>query len=447
MLHQILLNRLKAVQPVKINGRVTRAVGLTIEGTGPVSSVGQSCRILTPRDPQGIHAEVVGFRGNRVLLMPLGDVKGIGPGSRLVYESHHPEVAVGPALLGRVLDGVGNPIDGLSPPETTASHPLYPPILNPLHRERITTPLDLGVRAINALLTCGRGQKLGIFAGSGVGKSVLLGMICRHTSSDVNVIALIGERGREVKEFLERDLGREGLERSVVIAATSDQPPLVRLRGAFLATAIAEYFREQGNHVLLLMDSVTRLAQAQREVGLAVGEPPTSKGYPPSVFALLPKLLERVASTKNGTLTGLYTVLVEGDDLSEPVADAARSILDGHIVLSRDLAAKGHFPAIDVLKSVSRTMSDVVAPDHLSGARALLDLMATYRDAEDLINLGAYRMGANPRIDLAIRMKDHVDGLLRQGIDDRASLAESLQMLGNIIGQARQQETKRTAPA
>lgn len=432
-----LLHRLNHLHPIKFNGRVARAVGLTIEGTGPVSSIGQSCSILTGQGNAGVKAEVVGFRGNRVLLMPLGDVRGIGPGSRLVYESASPVVGVGPALLGRVIDGVGNPLDGQGPLSISAQYPLYNPVINPLERERITQPLDLGIRAINALLTCGSGQKMGIFAGSGVGKSVLLGMICRHTAADINVIALIGERGREVKEFIEKDLGPEGLKRSIIIAATSDQPPLVRLRGAFLATAIAEYFRDQGNHVLLLMDSVTRLAHAQREVGLAVGEPPTSKGYPPSVFTMLPKILERVAPARGGTMTGLYTVLVEGDDLSDPIADSVRSILDGHIVLSRDLAAKGHFPAIDILQSVSRVMPDIVEPDHLMASRFLLELMAVYRDTEDLLNLGAYRPGANPRIDLAVGMMDSITSLLRQNIHERAGLAESLQDLKGIVEDAR----------
>jgi flagellum-specific ATP synthase len=405
-----------------------------------MSSIGQSCHIVTGRDEEPIEAEVVGFRGNRVLLMPLGEVRGIGPGSRLVYESHHPAVSVSPEMLGRVLDGCGRPLDGRGPLPTGQMYPLYRPTINPFHRDRITRPLDLGIRAINSLLTCGSGQKVGIFAGSGVGKSVLLGMICRHTEADVNVIALIGERGREVKEFIEKDLGPEGLARSVIVAATSDQPPLVRLRGAFLATAIAEYFRDQGKQVVLMMDSVTRLAHAQREVGLAIGEPPTSKGYPPSVFTLLPKVLERVASAQGGTMTGLYTVLVEGDDMSDPIADSVRSILDGHIVLTRELAAKGHFPAIDILQSVSRVMPDIVTPEHMESARYLKELMAIYGEAEDLINLGAYRTGANPRIDLAMQWIEPIRAFLRQQVDESGDLAKSLQGLQAMVEEARRRQ-------
>jgi flagellum-specific ATP synthase len=405
-----------------------------------MSSIGQSCHIVTGRDEDPVEAEVVGFRGNRVLLMPLGEVRGIGPGSRLVYESHHPAVSVSPAMLGRVLDGCGRPLDGRGPLPTGQTYPLYRPIINPFHRDRITRPLDLGIRAINSLLTCGSGQKVGIFAGSGVGKSVLLGMICRHTEADVNVIALIGERGREVKEFIEKDLGPEGLARSVIVAATSDQPPLVRLRGAFLATTIAEYFRDQGKQVVLMMDSVTRLAHAQREVGLAIGEPPTSKGYPPSVFTLLPKILERVASAQGGTMTGLYTVLVEGDEMSDPIADSVRSILDGHIVLTRELAAKGHFPAIDILQSVSRVMPDIVTPEHMESARFLKELMAIYGEAEDLINLGAYRTGANPRIDLAVQFIEPIRAFLRQQVDESGELAKSLQSLQVMVEEARRRQ-------
>ncbi len=437
MLKSTLLQRLDDIRPIKVHGRVCRAVGLTIEGTGPVSSIGQSCQIISPAG-DCVEAEVVGFRDNRVLVMPLGEVRGIGPGSRLLYQPDNPRVAVGPGLLGRILDGLGHPLDGQGPVSFPTSYPLYSPSLNPLDRARITKPLDLGIRAINGLLTCGGGQKVGIFAGSGVGKSVLLGMMCRQTAADVTVLALIGERGREVKEFIEKELGEEGLKRTVVIAATSDQPPLVRLRGAFIATAIAEYFRDQGRDVLLLMDSLTRVGHAQREVGLAVGEPPTSKGYPPSVFTVLPRLLERVGPTTKGSLTGLYTVLVEGDDLADPVADFVRAILDGHIVLSRDLASRAHFPAIDVLQSVSRVMPDIAEPSHMDSARALKELMSLYRNAEDLINLGAYRSGSNPRLDLAVAMMDPITQFLRQGISERADLATSLHGLDQLIAQARE---------
>lgn len=429
MLDPTLLHRLDRINPISIDGRVSRAVGLTIEGTGPVSSIGQVCRIVTNENTAGVEAEVIGFRDDRVLVMPLGEVRGIGPGSRVIYEDRVPSVGVSPALLGRILDGMGRPIDDKGPVPSLQAYPLYSSSLNPLERERISQPLDLGVRAINALLTSGRGQKVGIFAGSGVGKSVLLGMMCRHTAADVTVLGLIGERGREVKEFIEKELGEEGLRRTVVVAATSDQPPLVRLRGAFIATAIAEYFRDQGNDVLLLMDSLTRVAHAQREVGLAAGEPPTSKGYPPSVFSVLPKILERVGPIERGSLTGLYTVLVEGDDLSDPVADFIRAILDGHIVLSRELASRGHFPAIDILQSISRVMPDIAAPTHITSARMILDILATYRNAEDLINLGAYRSGTNPRLDIAVAMMEHLRPFLQQEVADRADLASSLQWL------------------
>ncbi|RMH05418.1 MAG: FliI/YscN family ATPase [Nitrospirae bacterium] len=438
MLAHHLLQRLERIDPVKLYGRVLRAVGLTIEGTGPASSIGQLCRIVPAHHPEPIEAEVVGFRDGRVLLMPLGDVRGIGPGSHVIYDAQMPMVPVGPELLGRVLDGLGRPLDGREPIPASAAYPLYHDPPNPLERERIACPLDVGIRAINALLTCGRGQKVGIFAGSGVGKSVLLGMMCRQTEADVTVIALIGERGREVKEFIEKELGPTGRQRAVVVAATSDQPPLVRLRGAFLATAIAEYFRDQGRHVLLLMDSLTRVAHAQREVGLAVGEPPTSKGYPPSVFALLPKILERVAPTPQGTMTGLYTVLVEGDDLADPIADFVRAVLDGHIVLTRELAARGHFPAIDVLKSISRVMPDIVSRDHLAHARFLLELLAVYQNAEDLINLGAYRPGSNARLDLAVSMIETIQQFLRQDVREQAPLADSVRALEAIVYQARE---------
>ena len=436
MSNPTLLHRLDRIKPINIDGRVTRAVGLTIEGTGPVSSIGQSCRIVTHDHDVGVEAEVIGFRDDRVLVMPLGEVRGIGPGSRLIYEDRTPTVGVSPDLLGRILDGMGRPIDDKGPISSLAAYPLYHPSLNPLERARISQPLDLGVRAINAFLTCGQGQKVGIFAGSGVGKSVLLGMMCRHTAADVTVLGLIGERGREVKEFIEKELGEEGLRHTIVVAATSDQPPLVRLRGAFIATAIAEYFRDQGKDVLLLMDSLTRVAHAQREVGLAAGEPPTSKGYPPSVFGVLPKMLERVGPTDRGSLTGLYTVLVEGDDLSDPVADFIRAILDGHIVLNRDLASRGHFPAIDILQSISRVMPDIADSSHLTAARELLGILATYRNAEDLINLGAYRQGSNPELDVAVAMMNDVRSFLRQQMSERADLANSLQELQQLTKQA-----------
>ncbi len=421
---------LERVDPLAVHGRIAQAVGIVLEGYGPVTSIGEICEITREDGEGSVMAEVVGFRGDRILLMPLGEMRGIGPGSRLTVRGKSAAVPVGPDLLGRVLDGLGQPLDRRGPVSAEKAYPLYAPPLNPLSRKRISKPFDTGIRAINGLLTAGQGQKLGIFAGSGVGKSVLLGMLSRYTAADVNVIALIGERGREVKEFLERDLKAEGLKRSVVVVATSDQPPLVRLRGAFVATAIAEYFRDAGKNVLLMMDSLTRFAHGQREVGLAIGEPPTSKGYTPSVFALLPKLLERVGTGPgNGTITAIYTILVEGDDLSDPVADSVRAILDGHIVLTRDLVARNHFPAIDILQSTSRVMRDIVTPQHHHAARAVTELVATYRRSEDLITLGAYKPGANERLDRAVQKHDAIDGYLRQEVGEKSPLTDSITAL------------------
>ena len=421
---------LDQVDPLAVHGRIAQAVGIVLEGYGPVTSIGEICEVTREDGEGSVMAEVVGFRGDRVLLMPLGEMRGIGPGSRLIVRGKSAAVPVGPDLLGRVLDGLGQPLDRRGPIPAEKAYPLYAPPMNPLLRKRIHKPFDTGIRAINGFLTCGQGQKVGIFAGSGVGKSILLGMLSRYTVADVNVIALIGERGREVKEFLERDLKAEGLKRSVVVVATSDQPPLVRLRGAFLATAIAEYFRDAGKNVLLLMDSLTRFAHGQREVGLAIGEPPTSKGYTPSVFALLPKLLERVGTGSGaGTITAIYTILVEGDDLSDPVADAVRAILDGHIVLTRDLVARNHFPAIDLLQSTSRVMRDIVTPQHHQASRAVMELLATYRRSEDLITLGAYKPGANNRLDRAVGNIEAINGYLRQEVGERAPLADSIMSL------------------
>lgn len=416
--------------PIVVAGRVVQAVGLVIEGYGTATTVGELCEISTEYGAQPIAAEVVGFRDDRMLLMPLGEMRGIGPGSVITTTGHVPTVPVGPGLLGRMLDGLGRPIDERGGIRAVKQYPLHADPPSPLQRARIREPLDLGVRAINGFLTCGKGQKMGIFSGAGVGKSVLLGMISRYTKADVNVIALIGERGREVKEFLERDLGEEALQRSVVVVATSDQAPLVRLRAALVATAIAEYFRDEGMQVLLMMDSLTRLAHSQREVGLAIGEPPATKGYPPSVFTLLPKLLERVGTSPGpGAITGLYTVLVEGDDLTDPVADAARSILDGHIVLSRALAARNHFPAIDLLHSTSRVMRDIVSPEHREAAGLLLELVARYRQSEDLILVGAYKEGANKALDQAVHAQDAINAYLRQDIDQPAPLPVAVDQL------------------
>ncbi len=426
------LRALKEIEPVTICGRVRRVVGLVVEAEGPSVSVGGLCEIEV-QNGKSILAEVVGFREERVLLIPLGDPRGIEPGSKVFLRSEQ-GVPVGEALLGRVLDALGEPLDQRPLPSLPACYPLYADPLKPLERARIQEPLDVGVRAINALITVGKGQRVAIMAGSGVGKSTLLGMMARHTKADVNVIALIGERGREVREFLERDLGEEGLSRSVVVVATSDQPPPLRIRGAYLAMAIAEYFRDQGADVLVMMDSLTRFCMAGREVGLAVGEPPTARGYTPSVFAALPKLLERAgAKVDGGSITGFYTVLVEGDDFNEPVADAVRSIVDGHIVLTRELAHQGHYPAIDVLQSVSRVMRDIVSPEQVEAARKLVGLLAVYHRAEDLINIGAYVRGSNPEIDRALEKIGAIKAFLSQRVDEKASLEESVQKLLEVV--------------
>ena len=425
---------LQASNIIKANGKVTKVVGLVTEALGPPSRLGTICDIYPKGDISGVRAEVMGFRDNKVLLMPLGEFRGVAPGSRVVTRQESALIGVGKRLLGRVIDGLGNPIDGKEPIQIDEEYPIYKNPMNPLLRKRISSPLDLGIKAINGLLTIGCGQRMGIFSGSGVGKSVLLGMIARKTAADVNVIALIGERGREVNDFLERDLGEEGLKRSVVVVATSDHLPLIRMRGAFIATAIAEYFRDRGKQVILMMDSVTRFAMAQREVGLATGEPPTTKGYTPSVFALLPKLLERAGTSSNqGTITGLYTVLVEADDMNDPISDAVRAILDGHIILSRDLAMQNHYPAIDILNSVSRVMLDIMDPKHIANANKLKTILDTYRKAEDLINIGAYVTGSNPKIDYAIDMIDKVKEYLRQDMTEDVTFKDSTRQLENLF--------------
>jgi flagellum-specific ATP synthase len=425
--------RLAELAPERVSGRVTDVIGLIVEASGPGAPVGSLCHIVGAGAPaRPILAEVVGFRTGRVLLMPLGELAGVAPGSRVVLVRERPFVRAGDAMLGRVVDGLGRPLDGRGPIECEDEYPLYGERLNPLDRRPIREPLDLGIRAINALLTCGRGQRLGIFAGSGVGKSALLGMMARYTRAEVNVIALVGERGREVREFVERDLG-DGLRHSIVVAATSDQPPLVRIRGAFLATTIAEHFRNQGRDVLLMMDSLTRVAMAQREIGLSVGEPPSARGYTPSVFALMPRLLERAGQGREGSITGLYTVLVEGDDMNEPIADTARSLLDGHVALSRRLASEGHYPAIDVLASISRVMIDVVPPEHVEWARRVRSWLATHRDAEDLINIGAYTPGASPAIDEAVGRLPALTAFLRQPLDQQATFDEATAALSAVV--------------
>ena len=417
---------------IKHMGRVAKIVGLTIESIGPHVTVGEACLISSADKSKHVLAEVVGFKDNRILLMPLDDMDGIGPGSHVESIGHPLQVSVSDKLLGRVLDGLGKPIDGLGPLYTNELYNIENGAPDPLKRNRIEDILPIGVKAIDGLLTVGKGQRVGIFAGSGVGKSTLLGMIAMNTKADVNVIALIGERGREVREFLERDLGAEGLKRSVVIVATSDKPAMVRQKAAKTATAIAEYFRDSGKNVLLMMDSLTRFSMAQREIGLAIGEPPVSRGYTPSVFAVMPKLLERAGNSDKGSITALYTVLVDGDDMNEPITDAARGILDGHVVLSRKLANKNHYPAIDILQSVSRVMSEVVTKEHKNDANYLTSLVATYRDAEDLINIGAYSKGSNEDIDESIRKIKEVNGFLQQDVLDVITIDEVVASLKQI---------------
>jgi len=420
---------------VRYSGKVSKVVGLTIESEGPETHIGALCHIISHND-RTVLAEVVGFRDNHVLLMPIGDMSGIGPGSLVVAADRDLEVGVGQGLLGRVLNGLGHPMDGKGPIEIEKYYPVNNMPPNPMTRPRINQVLPLGVKCIDGLLTVGKGQRLGIFAGSGVGKSTLLGMIARNTKADINVIALIGERGREVRDFLERDLGEEGLKRSVVVIATSDQPALIRLKGALVATAIAEYFRDCGKDVLLLMDSLTRFSMAQREVGLALGEPPVTRGYTPSVYAAMPKLLERSGTSSRGSITGLYSVLVDVDDMNEPITDTARGILDGHIVLSRQLAHRNHYPAIDVLASISRVMTDIVDDGHKACANKLRRYLAIYRDAEDLINVGAYVKGSNPDIDESIRLIKGINEFLAQGVYERFTYNETIELLKKAVDKA-----------
>ena len=432
---QKLRNAIDECKTIKLTGKVTQVVGLVIETQGPPVSVGELCYITSKfKNMPPIPAEVVGFREGFVMLMPIGEMQGVGPGCEVVAAQKTLQVKVGDELLGRVLDGLGNPMDGLGPILSTLEYPLQAPPPHPLTRPRIHDNLYVGVRAVDGLITMGDGQRIGIMAGSGVGKSTLLSMIARNTEADISVIALIGERGREVRDFIERDLGEAGLKRAVVVVATSDQPALVRIKGAMTATAIAEYFRDQGHKVILMMDSVTRFAMAQREVGLTIGEPPATRGYTPSVFALLPRLLERAGTSDTGSITGIYTVLVDGDDMNEPIADAVRSILDGHIVLSRSIAAQNHFPAIDVLGSVSRVMVEVVSKEHLQAAQKMRALMAVYKDAEDLIHIGAYVKGSSKRIDEAIGKIDAINEFLCQGIFEVDTYDVTKQKLIKISG-------------
>ncbi len=413
------------------DGKVVQAVGLIIEATLPDGELGELCEIFT-RSGNIIRAEIVGFRKDNVLMMPFDEVVRTSPGSRVRRSPRPLSVPVGPKLLGRVLDGLGNPIDGKGPIVGDHNQPVYNVPPNPLHRSRITSSVATGIRAIDGLVTIGRGQRIGIFSGSGVGKSVMLGMIAKYTEAQVNVIALVGERGREVREFIERDLGEEGLKNSVVVVATSNQAAMVRVKGALIATAIAEYFSNQGMDVMLMMDSLTRVAMAQREIGLATGEPPTTKGYTPSVFALLPRLLERAGNFRSGSITGLYSVLVENDDMDDPIGDSARSILDGHIVLSRKLAAKGHYPAIDVLESISRLKNEVTSEKQKSDTQQFLELLATYHESEDLVNIGAYKTGTNVKLDTAIQHRELMNRFLKQTVNEASSCETTVAYLSQI---------------
>ncbi len=423
---------LDRADPVAVSGVVTDLTGLIIEGSGPAAGIGTTCTIV--QGERRMPAQVVGFRKNKVLLMPFGDLNGIAPGAKIVAHGDKVEVIVGPEMLGRVLDPMGEPIDGGAAITQGENVALFGSPPSPLGRSRIKEPFDVGIKAVNSLLTVGKGQRVAIMAGSGVGKSTFLGMIAKHSKSSVNVIALVGERGREVREFIERDLGPEGMKRSVVICATSDKSALLRIRAAFYATAIAEYFRDKGHEVSFMLDSITRFCMAQREIGLAVGEPPSTNGYTPSVFAMLPRLMERAGTkTDAGSITGFYTVLVEGDDLNEPVADAVRGILDGHIVLSRQLAGRGHYPAIDVLGSISRVMSDIVPPEKINLARQAREVLASYAEAEDLITIGAYKEGQNPRVDHAVKHIERVKEFLKQTPVDKYTLEISDGKLASIF--------------
>lgn len=426
--------KLQRHDPLKYTGRITRVVGVTVECTGITAALGELCEIRYPHGRESVIAELIGFKEDRSVLMPLDEFGGIGPGSEVVPLGHRLTVKAGPFLLGRVLDGLGRPIDGLGDFPPGVEVPVNRPAPLPLTRCSITEPMSTGVRAIDGFLTLGKGQRVGIFSGSGVGKSTLLGKVARESRADVNVIALTGERGREVRAFIEENLGKSGLARSVVVAATSDRSPLMRFKGAFVATAIAEYFRDQGKDVILMMDSITRFAMSAREIGLAMGEPPTAKSYPPSLFSCLPKLFERLGNTDAGSITGIYTVLVEGDDLNDPVADTARSLLDGHIVLSRELANRHHYPAVDVLGSISRIMDRVVDKEHFNAVGGLREIMATYEANVDLINIGAYKAGTNPLIDKAIAMDEALRSFLKQDTEEGCGFESTVTQIKALAG-------------
>ncbi len=428
-LMELFEEKVKEINPYEYIGEVQKIIGLTIESKGPDAAYGELCKIIVGN--KKALAEVVGFKEDMTVLMPLEDITGLKKGCEVIKTNKTVSIPVGEELRGRVVDALGRPIDGKRL-VLREYRPIINEAPNPLIRKRILEPLPVGVRAIDGFITLGKGQRIGIFAGSGVGKSTLLGMIARNTMADINVIALIGERGREVREFIEKDLGEEGLKRSVVVVSTSDQPALLRIKALLTATTIAEYFRDKGYAVMLMVDSLTRWAMAQREVGLAIGEPPTTRGYPPSVFAQLPKILERAGNSDKGSITGIYTVLVEADDFNEPISDTVRGIVDGHIILSRRLAESNHYPAIDVLMSVSRLMTDIVKPEHLHAARMLRDIMATYNDAKDLIDVGAYKKGTNPKIDKAIELIDEVNKFLRQGIREKMTFDDTVEYLLSI---------------
>ncbi|MBU1078166.1 MAG: flagellar protein export ATPase FliI [Spirochaetes bacterium] len=439
-------NLLNNIETVKLGGKVKRVIGVTVEGTGPQANIGELCKIIitdrTNRNEEKVlNAEVVGFREDGIVLMPYGSISGISQGCQIIGTGKTLEIPVSNSLLGRIVNGKCEPIDNKGSLIPDDHYSIFRGSPEALKRKRIKKKLSVGIKAIDGLLTIGEGQRVGIFSGSGIGKSTLLGMISRFTEADVNVIALIGERGREVNDFLENDLGKEGLKKSVVVVATSDEAPILRLRGAFVATTIAEYFRDQGLKVMLLMDSITRFARAQREIGLSVGEPPSTRGFPPSVFSMLPVLLERSGASDKGSITAFYTILVEADDMNEPIADNVRGILDGHIVLSRDLASLNHYPPIDILESISRLMVHVTDQDHVDIALKIKEILATYREAYDLINIGAYAKGSNPRIDHAIKMIDKVNEFLKQGIYEKYTFQETLDLLKAIFESEQEEKT------
>jgi len=433
LLKDSITNILKNQNTFVKKGKVTKVIGLVIESEGPKGFIGELCSLKNKNNQEVCKSEIVGFKeNNRILSMVLGDLTNIVPNMEIEALGKSLSIPVGNSLLGRILDGLGNPIDSLPPIDSKLKRSIYANPPNPLLRKRIVQPISTGIKAIDGLLTLGKGQRVGIFSGSGVGKSTLLGMIARNTNADINVIALIGERGREVKEFIEKDLGEEGLRRSIVVVATSDTPPLVRVKAALVATTIAEYFRDEGLDVVLMMDSATRFAMAQREVGLTIGEPPTTKGYTPSVFSMLQKTMERTGTSEYGSITGLYTVLVEGDDMNEPIADAARGILDGHIVLSRKMASIGHYPAIDILESVSRVRNDIITNEHNKAIMNVQELIANYRSAEDLISVGAYQPGVNPKTDRAVQFNEIINSFLRQATDEHCEFNDTINELINI---------------